>query len=356
VNAGINRMTHAGRPRTSRESSLPSVRRVLDVVHAIRVQVGCRSRLAVVRRLCGTLAAAVALQMLGCQWPARPVGGVRPAILAADSAIREAVQRERSIDASTFHERAVAVAPFQVVSADTSLAVLGFGLADFLMTDLARSGEVRVVDRLRLDALIREMRLATSALVSDSAVRFGKLVGARRVVLGTLVAPPAGRARLDGRVGDVATGAIATTATTETSLEALLDAEKEMAFAVFNELGVVLTPAERARIEQRPTRSVAALLAYSRGVRAEAMLNFAEARAAFQEAARIDPGFEAADGRLEQVEVAPEVPQQPSPLSRAGDIALEAVNVPALPPIATAADPAFRQRLLATIIIVINLP
>jgi TolB-like protein len=310
------------------------------------------------RRLPNQLIALVlSVAIAGCQWAARPVGTPTPAVLAADSAVRDAVFRERDIDASTFPERVVAVAPFRIESDDSSLAVLGFGLADFLMTDLARSREIQLVDRLRLDALIRELRLANSSLSSnDSAVRFGKLAGARRVILGSVVTLGGSRARLDGRIGNVATGAIQATQPSETSLEAILDAEKELAFAVFDQLGVVLSPAERARIEQRPTRSVAALLAYSRGVRAEAMLNYSEARAAFQEAVRIDPQFDAANSRLEDVGGMPDAPSSISPVSRAGDIAIEAVNVPALPAIATAADPAFRQRLVATIIILINLP
>ena len=52
---------------------------------------------------------------------------------------------------------------------------------------------------------------------------------------------------------------------TGTSVNAVLDAEKAFVFAVFDRMGVILTLAERTLVEQRPTKSLAALLAYSRG-------------------------------------------------------------------------------------------
>jgi len=280
------------------------------------------------------------------------------AMAAADSAIRAAVANEQTIDAASFPPRAVGVAPFQVHSADSTLHPLGFGLADLLMTDLARSAQVQVVDRLRIDALLRELRLAQAGFVdTSSAARFGRLVGARRIVLGAMTTMDGGRARLDGRVGDVLTGAVEVTAGTPTTLDALLDAEKAFAFAVFDRLGVVLAPAERALVEQRPTRNLAALLAYSRGVQAEAQLDFAFARREYREAIRQDPGFDNAGENLNRLEADPAIGAAAgTDMIRAGALALQAVNAPTMPRVATAVDPAFRQPMVATIIIVLTFP
>ena len=73
------------------------------------------------------------------------------------------------------------------------------------------------------------------------------------------------------RVADAAQGTLVGQPVTErTSLDDILDSEKALALSLFTELGVTLTPAERAAVEQRPTRYLAAFLAYSKGVRAEA--------------------------------------------------------------------------------------
>jgi hypothetical protein len=41
---------------------------------------------------------------------------------------------------------------------------VGFGFADHLRADLTKSHQLILVDRLRLDALMREMRLASTGL------------------------------------------------------------------------------------------------------------------------------------------------------------------------------------------------
>jgi len=278
-----------------------------------------------------------------------------PAVLAADSAVKAAIANERSIDAATLPQRSVSVTPFRVNSADTSLHVLGVGLADLLLTDLSRSRDLQVVDRLRVDALLRELGLARAGAVDTAtAARFGRLVGARRLVLGTLTAGD-DRARLDGRVGDVATGTLRATEATSTSIDAILDAEKTFALSVLAELGVTLTPAERQAFDQRPTRSLAALLAYSRGVRSELLLDYQAASAEYRNALRIDPRFANARSKLESVQAQIGAPP-PSDLGRVAAMALEAVNASVPPQVTSAADPAFRQRLTTTIIILLNLP
>lgn len=302
--------------------------------------------------------------LTACARAGPSLSGPPPKVAAADSAIRAAVANERAIDASRFSTRAIAVAPFQVFSRDTTLAVLGFGLADLLMTDLSRSAQLTVVDHLQIDALIREMGLVTSGAVdSKSAPRFGKLIGARRVVLGSLTSTGPD-ARLDGRVGDVATGAIRTTDVASASLGTILDAEKALAFSVFERLGVTLTPAERSLVEQRPTKSLAALLAYSRGVHAEAMGDYRGARRNFRNALQIDASFNEAQDRVNEVQgLLASMSARPvagdlatADLMRAGSLALEGVNPTTQPRLAAAVDPAFRGPLNAIVIIVLTLP
>lgn len=217
----------------------------------------------------------------------------------ADSAAKAAIAAERSLDPATLPARSVGVAPLFVAGDDTALAPLGYGLADLLITDLARSAQLEVVDRVRVDALLQELHLAGSGRVdSTSAPRVGKLVGARRLVNGGLMRGPGSGIVITARVADAAQGTlVGQPITARTSLSDLLDAEKALAFRLFDALGVTLTPAERAAVEQRPTRYLAAFLAYSRGVRAEALGDLVAARAYYEDALAIDPGFRLASLR-----------------------------------------------------------
>jgi TolB-like protein len=299
----------------------------------------------------------------GCLPPAGRTG-VSPARLRADSLARVAIANERSINPATFPARSVAVAPFTVTARDTSLAPLGWGLADLLTADLARSRTLVVVERMQIDALLRELRLAASGRVdSASAPQVGKLVGARQLVTGS-IAQTAGT-RLDIRSGlaDVTSGALRAPEQSSIDLNAIFDAEKALAFSLFQRLGVTLTPAERAAIEQRPTRNVAALLAYSRGVRDEALGNYDRAASQYRDAIRLDPGFSHARTKLQTVErdlgasgATSEATQ--AQLRRATALAGESINRSQLPQTSDAADPSFRSSAeqLVTIIIRITIP
>jgi tetratricopeptide (TPR) repeat protein len=72
-------------------------------------------------------------------------------------------------------------------------------------------------------------------------------------------------------------------------LDQLFDMEKRLVLDLFTNLNVQLSTAERNAIEQRPTRSLAAFLAYSRGLELEDQGRYDEASRSFDNALRIDP-------------------------------------------------------------------
>lgn len=240
----------------------------------------------------GRLLPIAALALAGCRGT---LGGPTP-LAEADAAARAAVAGEREIGSATTGRRTVGVVPLQAT--DSSLAPLGYALADLLLTDLSRSRQLTVVDRAELHAVLRELDLAAAGRVdSNTAPRTGRLLRASQLVVGG-VAPVAGGVRLDARTADVATGRVDVAVTADAPLTSILDAEKEIAFRVFEALGVNLTPAERAAVMQRPTMSLAALLAYGRAVRYEVEGRLGTAASEYARAARLDPNFAAARNRL----------------------------------------------------------
>jgi TolB-like protein len=182
---------------------------------------------------------------------------------------------------------------------------LGYGLADLLTTDLARSKKLQVVDRVQVNAVLREIGLVDAGRIdSTSAVRVGKLVQARRLIVGSLGWTPKQQLGLNVHIADVRTGSFRTAVTAQTSIDDILRAEKQLALDLFEKLGVPLTPKEQEAVEQMPTRNVDALLAYSRGVQFEAEGRYSAAAAEYQQAAGLDPGFNAAQAHLEAVQSA----------------------------------------------------
>jgi TolB-like protein len=265
---------------------------------------------------------------IGCRPPAQ--GRVAPDRVAeAEAAAKQAIATERSLQVASFPERSVGITPFAVASSDSTIAPLAYGLADILTTDLQRSGQLQIVDRLRLDALLREVQLVDAGRVDPAtAPRVGKLVGARRLVIGALAQRPGGQLAIDAQIADVASGALQNAVSAAAPLADVLAAEKELALRLLGELGVNLTPATRAQIEERPTRNIAALLAYSRAVRFEVRGDYTRAAQEYRVALRLDPAFSLAGERLSQVPGADANADrgQASSVARAVGVAVDRLN------------------------------
>ena len=95
---------------------------------------------------------------------------------------RAEVRNERQLAQISGAPNVVAVLPLTFSGADTSLKPLERGLAELLTTDLARSSRLTVVERLRLQAVLDEMKLQSSGATDSSGnVRAGKILQAGRL-------------------------------------------------------------------------------------------------------------------------------------------------------------------------------
>jgi TolB-like protein len=291
-----------------------------------------------------------------------------PRIREAEEAARQAIAVESQLRADTLSVRTVGVLPFDQAGLDTSMSALGYGLADLLRVDLSKSRQLRIVDRIRLDAIMRELQLAASGRAdSTTAPRLGRLVQARRVVYGALNTR-GGSMGVSVGVADAATRQVRPALSATMTLNQILDVEKQIAFRLFENLGVTLTPAERAAVEERPTRNIAALLAYGRAVRYESELRFRDASREYQEAVRLDPGFGLAATRAREVgtlggnALTDAAQSQRTSIARAAGVTVDRVNGVFTSPIGGAqpaggvvVDPAFPAPIV-TIVITIVIP
>jgi TolB-like protein len=213
------------------------------------------------------------------------------------------VAQESSIGTAAGSPRTVAVLPLSFSGSDSSLSSLGRGLADLMITDLSRSAQLTVVERDRMDALLDEInRSASGSIDAATSVRSGRLARAGRVIRGSVTQLDGKALRADAAVVDVSTARAGNPLNADFDLDAVFDAEKRIVLAVFTDMGITLTAAERATIDERPTRSLAAFLSYSNGLAAEDSGRFDLAARMFREAARLDPGFAAAQSGASRAE------------------------------------------------------
>jgi TolB-like protein len=207
-------------------------------------------------------------------------------------AAKAAIQQEVSLAGTPGDKNTVGVMPFKFSGSDTTLQPLERGFADLLATDLSRVKSVTVVDRARVQAILDEIKLAQSGAVdSTTGVRAGKLIQAGTIVQGSIL-QNGDKLRTDAALVSVSTSAVSITpASDEQKLDQVFDMEKRIALSLIQSLGVQITTAERNAIEQRPTKSLQAFLAYSQGLAFEDAGRYDDASRAYANAARMDPGF-----------------------------------------------------------------
>jgi TolB-like protein len=206
-------------------------------------------------------------------------------------AAKSAVAAEQQLSSRPPSPRVVAVMPLRFVGSDPTLQPLERGLAELIVTDLSMSRQLTVVERARLQALLDEIKLQQAGITdSASNVRAGRMMQAGRIVSGQILQSER-RLRVDAAIVNTQTAGVTGGAKSENTLEQLFAIEKSIVLQLFDSLGVRLTTAERNAIEQRPTRSLQAFLAYSRGLSLEDQGRFSEASRSYREAVRLDPSF-----------------------------------------------------------------
>jgi tetratricopeptide (TPR) repeat protein len=219
-----------------------------------------------------------------------------------DERAKRAIAQERQLSSVPGPSNTVAVMPFAFTGSDTSLRPLERGLADLVTTDLSRSSSLKVLERVQLQALLDEIKLQQQAGVqSGTGVRAGKILQAGRLVGGSISQLGPNQLRTSASVTNVQTSAVqGNPATQQAAIDQLFDMEKKLVLDLFTALNVTLTTAERNAIEQRPTRSMAAFLAYSRGLELEDQGRYDDASRSFDNALRLDPGFVPAQQKAQE--------------------------------------------------------
>lgn len=219
-------------------------------------------------------------------------------------AAKQEIKNETRLASVPGPPNTVAVLPLSFSGRDTTLRPLGRGLAELLSTDLARSPRLVVVEREHVQALLDEIKLQQSGATDRSTgVRAGRMLQAGRLIAGGIT-QTGNDIRVDAPIVNVGNAAVVATPSETRTLNQIFTLEQNLAFAIFDSLGIRLTTAERDQIDQRPTKSLAAFLAYSRGLTFEDEGRFDDAARQYDQALRLDPGFAAARQRGQQARAA----------------------------------------------------
>ncbi len=185
--------------------------------------------------------------------------------LERDAAL--AVENESAIDADTIPANTVAVTNFDGSSLSAELAPLARGLAELTSIDLAKVSALTVVERAKLDLLLRELEMGVSGVVDPAtAPRLGLLMGSRKLITGTVLSIGEDGLKLDAAVVSTIDSTTLRPEGVEGELTKFFHVQKQLVFNILQELGIKLSAEERDAIEEIPTESFLAFMAYSRGL------------------------------------------------------------------------------------------
>ncbi len=206
-----------------------------------------------------------------------------------------AVENESDIQTDTIPDNTVAVVNFDGSHLGSDLAPLAIGLAEFTSVDLAKVESLNLIERLKIDVIISELKLGQSGYVDPAtAPRMGRLLGTSKIITGSVLGIGDDGFRLDGVIVGATDSTATFTESSEGKLEEIFALEKQFVFDILDSLGVELTLEERDAIAEVPTESYLAFLAYSRGRYYQQQGMNEQARQEFNTAVSYDANFSAA--------------------------------------------------------------
>jgi TolB-like protein len=213
--------------------------------------------------------------------------------------MQELLAVEDTLSANRLVPHAVAVFPLSFRGDEQRYAPIGRGLAEMLSVDLANVRGLIVVERVRLQALLNELQLARSEYVDPTtAPRVGMLLAAGRIVGGAYDVTNE-TLRIDASLWDTEEATMPEFEEQRGSLRDYFRLQKQLVFALLDEMGIDLAPEDREQIERVPTENLQAFLAYSRGLEQEDAGNYEAAARFFREASQLDPEFQEASDKAE---------------------------------------------------------
>lgn len=200
--------------------------------------------------------------------------------------------QEKALDVISIPNNTIAVTNFINMTGQKELDILQKGLVDMLITDLSQIKLINVVERARLQLLMKEMALTQTGLLDEKMTpRMGQLLGAAHIINGSLLGFGGQDLQVNSSISHVKYGIESKPPKVIGSLREFVLLEKDLVFSIIGKFGIKLSEEERAAIERVPTKDILAFMAYCHALDYEDNGLFAQARVQYQQAITLDPAF-----------------------------------------------------------------
>ncbi len=229
--------------------------------------------------------------------------------------VRERLTVLKMRQATDFAKEVVKRGPVETRLPENTMAVLNFknlatpdsvpfikALTMMIITDLSKVPQLRLVERVKIQALMDEMRLGQTGLVDPAvAPRVGQLLLARNITWGELGVSQEGNLETTSMVCNTLNHTVLGKMEAEGSPEKFFELEKQIVFGILYIMGLsreALEPSVVESVEKVHTTNLKAFIAFGEALDHLDQNDFAEARMAFEKAVQADPDFDLAiEGR-----------------------------------------------------------
>ncbi len=198
--------------------------------------------------------------------------------------------------------KVIAVTSFTNINKDPNNDWLSVGIGETLTVKLSQVPSLSLVERMRLNDALKELKLQESGLVEpSSATKLGKLLGAQMVVMGSFQ-KSGEQIRLTARFVTPETGEISNATQADGKIDDIFSVQDKLAEKLLDTLGVTITAEVREKVTEKPTSDIGAYESYSKGVSAMDKGDMDAASKELKEASKKDPGFKEASDLLQFVD------------------------------------------------------
>jgi TolB-like protein len=162
------------------------------------------------------------------------------------SVTKELNKRTKNVNA-----KRIAVIYFENTSGDASLDKLKKGIADMMITDLSNINMISIVERDRLEEILKEQKLNNSKdFDPNTASKLGKLLGAEIILTGGYF-EMMGSLRVDARFIDVQTGKILKSDGVDGNTSSFFKLQKQLTWKIIKNLDTKVSKEEKSFINKQ---------------------------------------------------------------------------------------------------------
>lgn len=215
---------------------------------------------------------------------------------------REALAAEAGGSVPATRDNRYAVFNFAVPGAGADMAPLQKALAAMTISDLAQIKGVSVIERMRMQALLDELRLGARGVAdSATALKAGALLGAEQCVFGSM-SQDEGKLSLAGGVASTRQSGLLGSLSLTEETGRFFDLQKQVLARIIEVNAIQLDPEQgRTLLLHHHTLNHAAVIAYGQGLDALDTQDWLAAQERFAQAATLDPFFTLARNARDRV-------------------------------------------------------